>query len=90
MTNNVSILDIPEQCSQPVLAAAKINKISKWFDAKLLVRRSRQTVDASRVMDLLTMCTAGKGEKKITVIALGPEAENAISAVKQSFTDKSL
>jgi len=60
-------------------ASAKFVDMAAGFDAEIHVQRGEDMVEASSIMDLL-MLAAGPGTE-ITIIAEGPQAEAAITAL---------
>jgi phosphocarrier protein HPr len=60
-------------------ASAKIVEASSRFKSQITVRYGDQTVDAESILDLM-MLAAGMG-KEIEIEAVGPDAEEAITAM---------
>jgi phosphocarrier protein HPr len=60
-------------------ASAKIVEASARFKSQITVRYGDQTVDAESILDLM-MLAAGMG-KEIEIEAVGPDAEEAITAM---------
>ena len=60
-------------------AAALFVKTASAFDVEVTVRKDAETVSGTSIMGLM-MLAAGRGSE-ITLIATGPEAEQAIGAL---------
>jgi phosphocarrier protein HPr len=67
-------------------ASAKFVKLAAGFDAEITVSRDGQTVDARSIMGLM-MLAAGIGSS-VEIVAEGPEAREALSALVQLVADK--
>ena len=67
-------------------AAAKFVNTAGQFDADVSVRKSGQNVSGLSIMGLMTLA-AGLGSE-IEIMATGPEAANALSALVQLIEDK--
>ncbi|NUQ66205.1 MAG: HPr family phosphocarrier protein [Pirellulales bacterium] len=68
--------------ARPCVAVATM---ARRFRSKIKVRCHRQTVDASDVLQLLTL-GAGQGTE-LVLLADGPDAEEALDALEQLFAN---
>ena len=62
-------------------ASAMFVKCAQQYDSEIMVRREGETVSGHSIMDLL-MLAAPKGTE-LTITASGPQAKEALAALKQ-------
>lgn len=67
-------------------AAAKLTELAGQFQSEIHVARAEQRVNAKSIMGVM-MLAAGLGVK-VTIDAVGPDAEQAVAAISQLFADK--
>jgi len=67
-------------------AATKLAQLCNQYQAKVTVSLDGKDADASSIMALMLL--AGSQGKVVNVSAIGKDAQNALEAVCQLFTDK--
>lgn len=67
-------------------AATKLAQLCQQFEAKVFVELNDKQADASSVMALMLL--AGSQGKEVEVKTQGNDAEQALDAICQLFTDK--
>lgn len=67
-------------------AAAKLTQLASTFESEVYIARGTQRVNAKSIMGVM-MLAAGLGVG-VTVDAEGQDAEQAVVAIAQLFTDK--
>lgn len=67
-------------------AASRLVQVASQFPCQVTVRRDEQVANAKSVMGVLLLCGA-KGAK-VTVVADGDHAEEAVSAIGKLINDK--
>lgn len=67
-------------------AATKLAQLCQQFEAKVFVELNDKQADASSVMALMLL--AGSQGKEVEVKTQGADAEQALDAICQLFTDK--
>lgn len=86
MTQLTQTLIITNKLGLHARAATKLAQLCQKFDAKVTVSLGDKQADASSIMALMLL--AGSQGKEVTVMAEGPNKEEALEAVCQLFTDK--
>jgi phosphocarrier protein len=67
-------------------AATRLVKLAERFDAEVELEKDGQRVNAKSIMGVLLLC--GQRGSKVTVIARGPEAADAVAALGALIRDR--
>lgn len=66
-------------------AAARLTQLAGQYESEIYIAREGQRVNAKSIMGVM-MLAAGKGSR-VTLDASGPDADAALSAIRQLFAD---
>jgi phosphocarrier protein len=74
-----AIVEVPNRLGLHARAAAKLVDLANRYQSHIEVSKDGQVADAKSIMGVLLLC--GQQGVKITIHALGPDAEAALAAL---------
>ena len=84
MTTHCSLtLDLMDAAGFHMRPAALLVKLARQFTSEITLRRGNETANAKSMLSLLVLC--GDGCARVSILARGHDARQALQAISQSF-----
>ena len=84
MTTHCSAtLDLMDDAGFHMRPAALLVKLARQFTSEITLKRGSQTANAKSMLGLLALCSDGCS--RVSILARGHDAHQAIQAIAQSF-----
>lgn len=81
----VATVEVPNRLGLHARAAARLVDLANRYDAQIEVSKDGQVADAKSIMGVLLLC--GQRGAKLTIRAMGADAEDALEALCELVTD---
>jgi phosphocarrier protein len=79
------MVEVPNRLGLHARAAARLVDLANRYDAQIEVSKDGQVADAKSIMGVLLLC--GHRGAKLTIRAMGADAEDALEALCELVTD---